>query len=204
MAEGRKINDLEDFLICNWAIQSYTVLPSTTCTFYLQQRAPSTSGSHVSLAARALIAHENSVEVKATAEDIAKKLKSDYNDLLKKHNLNTDPFAMVHDTYVFWWCNQSQHWADIFLHSAGFGACCNHVVAAMYKVEFANEKGLIDPACTDDISDVLCYWNQCFQGYSTNESKKHGDCTTQLEETNQEKYCELQRKSWVWSETQMS
>jgi len=41
------------------------------------------------------------VEVKATAEDIAKKLKSDYNDLLKKHNLNTDPFAMVHDTYVF-------------------------------------------------------------------------------------------------------
>ena len=39
--------------------------------------------------------------------------------------------------------------------TAGFGACCNHVVAAMYKVEFANEKGLTDPACTD----VLCYWN---------------------------------------------
>ena len=52
------------------------------------------------LAARALIAHENSVEIKSTALDIAKKLKSDYDTLLKKHDLITDPFAMAQNMFT--------------------------------------------------------------------------------------------------------
>ena len=39
--------------------------------------------------------------------------------------------------------------------TAGFAECCNHVVAILYKVEFAYSKGMIDPACTD----VACSWN---------------------------------------------
>ena len=40
--------------------------------------------------------------------------------------------------------------------TAGFGECCNHVVAIFYKVEYANTKGYIDPACTD----LACSWNK--------------------------------------------
>ncbi len=32
--------------------------------------------------------------------------------------------------------------------TAGFAECYNHVVAVLYKVEFANSHGLIDAACT--------------------------------------------------------
>ena len=39
--------------------------------------------------------------------------------------------------------------------TAGFAECCNHVVAILYKIEFANSKGMINPACTD----VACSWN---------------------------------------------
>ena len=40
--------------------------------------------------------------------------------------------------------------------TAGFGECCNHVVAILYKVEYANSQGLVDPACTA----VACAWNK--------------------------------------------
>ncbi len=40
--------------------------------------------------------------------------------------------------------------------TAGFAECCNHVIAIAYKVEFANARGLIDPACTD----MACSWNR--------------------------------------------
>ena len=39
--------------------------------------------------------------------------------------------------------------------TAGFCQCCNHIVAALYKINFANENGLTNPACTDE----LCKWN---------------------------------------------
>ena len=41
--------------------------------------------------------------------------------------------------------------------TAGFGECCNHVVAILYKIEFANTHQLIDPACTSQ----ACAWNKC-------------------------------------------
>ena len=40
--------------------------------------------------------------------------------------------------------------------TAGFGECCNHVVAILYKIEYANGHGLVDPACTDK----ACAWNK--------------------------------------------
>ena len=40
--------------------------------------------------------------------------------------------------------------------TAGFGGCCNHVVAIFYRVEYVNTKGYIDPACTD----LTCSWNK--------------------------------------------
>ena len=39
--------------------------------------------------------------------------------------------------------------------TAGFSSFCNHVVAALYKIEYANEKGLTNPTCTEQ----LCSWN---------------------------------------------
>ena len=43
--------------------------------------------------------------------------------------------------------------------TAGFGECCNHVVAILYKVEYANSHSLIDPACTG----IACAWNKSTQ-----------------------------------------
>ena len=32
--------------------------------------------------------------------------------------------------------------------------CCNHVIAVLYKLEYANSKGLIDPSCTSVAKEV--------------------------------------------------
>ena len=39
--------------------------------------------------------------------------------------------------------------------TAGQSKCCNHIAAVLYKIEYANEKGIRDPACTDQ----PCVWN---------------------------------------------
>ena len=174
-----------------------------------------------------MIDFEKKVEIKSTADQIAKQLKNDYRKLSMKHNLN-DPLSssidikcfptthigqifnytlkaktfeaeyigqykvniaysffksgMVGKTYV---CsikkgkiiktlvtpsqriNGKKHslWvsfneaSDIVTSfctcTAGFSSCCKHVVAAVYKVEYANEKGLTNPTCTKQ----LCSWN---------------------------------------------
>lgn len=40
--------------------------------------------------------------------------------------------------------------------TAGYSKCCNHIIAVIYKVKFANQKGYTDPACTDQ----PCVWNK--------------------------------------------
>ena len=40
--------------------------------------------------------------------------------------------------------------------TAGTSSCCNHIVAALYKIEFANREGFTDPSCTEE----LCGWNK--------------------------------------------
>ena len=39
--------------------------------------------------------------------------------------------------------------------TAGLSNCCNYVIAALYKVEFANLEGFTDPSCTEKV----CVWN---------------------------------------------
>ena len=39
--------------------------------------------------------------------------------------------------------------------TAGTSRCCNHAIALMYKLEYANTHGYIDVACTS----VPCQWN---------------------------------------------
>ena len=39
--------------------------------------------------------------------------------------------------------------------TAGYSKCCNHVIALLYKIEFAGEHGFIDPSCTER----ACSWN---------------------------------------------
>ena len=33
---------------------------------------------------------------------------------------------------------------------------CNHVIITLYKLEYANNKGWVSPACTD----IVCQWNE--------------------------------------------
>ena len=39
---------------------------------------------------------------------------------------------------------------------AGANRTCNHVIATLYKLEYANSKGWCNPACTE----TACQWNQ--------------------------------------------
>ena len=39
--------------------------------------------------------------------------------------------------------------------TAGHSRCCNHIAAVLYKLNYANEKGYTNPACTDEV----CNWN---------------------------------------------
>jgi len=39
--------------------------------------------------------------------------------------------------------------------TAGYSKCSNHVIALLYKIEFAGEDGFIDPSCTER----ACSWN---------------------------------------------
>ena len=74
------------------ALEDFLVMSSSELQYYLQQRGWSVSGTHSSLAARALIAFKQKVEIKSTADQIAKQLKNDYRELLMKHNLD-DPLS---------------------------------------------------------------------------------------------------------------
>ena len=82
LAENESSTTLEDSL----------VMSSSKLQYYLQQRGLSVSGTHSSLAERALIAFEQKVEIKSTADQIAKQLKNDYRELLMKHSLD-DPLS---------------------------------------------------------------------------------------------------------------
>ena len=71
--------------------EDFLVISSRELQYYLQQRGLPVSGTHSSLAARALIAFEQKVEI-FTADQITKQLKNDYRELLMKHNLD-DPLS---------------------------------------------------------------------------------------------------------------
>ena len=68
LTENESSTTLEDFL----------VISSSEPYYYLQKRGFSVSGAHSLLAARTLIAFEQNVEIKSTADQIAEQLKNDY------------------------------------------------------------------------------------------------------------------------------
>ena len=68
--------------------------PTGELKFYLQQRALSTSGTHSDLAARALVAFEQDMPIKVTAENLASSLKSDYENTLRNGGLIIDPLLL--------------------------------------------------------------------------------------------------------------
>ena len=39
---------------------------------------------------------------------------------------------------------------------AGASACCNHIIGALYKIDYAQARGYCNPACTS----VPCGWNK--------------------------------------------
>ena len=78
LTENESSTTLEDFL----------VMSSSELQYYLQQQGLSVLGTHSSSATRALIAFEQKVEIKSTADQIAKQLKNICRELLMKHNLS--------------------------------------------------------------------------------------------------------------------
>ena len=64
----------------------------------------------------------------------------------------------IHDDKEFWifvkrtgkiftaWCSCM----------AGASGCCNHIIATLYKVEYANTNSFCSPSCTS----IPCGWNQ--------------------------------------------
>lgn len=219
--ETKQQHTLEDFLeFSNGELQ-----------YYLQQRGLSSSGNHGYLAARALIAHEQNIEIVATAKQISDILKIDYSKILKTYNINFDPLTAdgfdddvknwpatnighvfsyfleskafeteyigqykLRKAYSFFGSGfvekvyikkannmfyarssvtpsqrirEKQHQLWILFNSDGsivtaFCTCtagqskfCNHIAAVLYKIEFANQRGLNSPACTDE----SCVWN---------------------------------------------
>ena len=69
-------------------LKDFLVMSSSEIQYYLQQRGLLVSGTHSSLAARALVAFEQKVEIKSTADQIAMQLKILYRELLMRQNLD--------------------------------------------------------------------------------------------------------------------
>jgi len=67
---------------------------STGEKFYLQQRALMCHGNHADLAARALVAFEQNLPIKETAETLLVTLQREYGDILKCCGVTEDPLEM--------------------------------------------------------------------------------------------------------------
>ena len=220
--ETKAAKHLEDFL----------ELSCGELKFFLQQRAIPVGGTHSDLAARALVAFEQNIPIKQSAEDLAKGLRNEHTMLLKSFDIQQDPLEIkewntdltswpkVDIGNIFSYILEKKafsteyigqykirkaysHFKSGFVHevvssstqtgniilfssvtpstrireqphkvwvvckptgdilcgycscTAGYSKCCNHVIAVLYKVEYANQHGLTNPSCTD----VACYWN---------------------------------------------
>ena len=63
----------------------------------------------------------------------------------------------IHNSKELWICVEGTGrirtaWCSCM---AGTSACCNHIIATLYKVEYAHREGYIDPSCTS----IPCGWN---------------------------------------------
>lgn len=214
-------------------LEDFMDLSAGELKFFLQQRALPCTGTHSDLAARCLVAFEQKIPTKESAEQYAQSLKTQHEATLQKYSIQQDPIEIVdweedltkwpktnigqifsyilsskafstdyigqykvrkaysffksgfvhqivtksllngnillyshvtpsqrvreqpHKTWVV--CNSSGDVLCAYCScTAGYSKCCNHVVAVLYKVEYANEKGYTSPSCTDQ----ACAWNK--------------------------------------------
>ena len=68
-------------------LEEFLELSCGELKLYLQQRAISIGGTHSDLAARALVAFEQNISIRQSAEDLAKTLRHDYTMLLKSFDI---------------------------------------------------------------------------------------------------------------------
>ena len=213
-------------------LEDFLELSNGELQYYLQQRCLPTSGNHETLAARVLLAHEQSIKCIATAAQVRETLKKDYSKLLVDFGIEDDSLVSenfvdnikswpktnigqifsyflaskafeteyighykLRKAYSFYRSgfvdkifvkvidvsrviirssvtpsqriNDLKHQLWILFNingsvitgfcscTAGHSKCCNHIAAVLYKIEYANEKGLTNPACTDE----SCQWN---------------------------------------------
>jgi len=214
-------------------LEDFLDLSCDELKFFLRQRAIPVGGNHADLAARALVAFEQNIQVKQSAEDLARELENEYKALLKSLDIQQDPLEMkewsrevskwpkVNLGNIFSYILEKKafsteylgqykvrkaysHFESGFVHevvssptptgnvvlysavtpstkvreqphkvwvvckptgeilggycgcTAGYSKCCNHIIAVLYKVDFANQKGYSNPSCTE----VACYWNE--------------------------------------------
>eukprot|EP00795_Rhopilema_esculentum_P003892 gene3892-15201_t len=213
-------------------LEDFLELSCGELKFYLQQRAIPVGGKHSDLAAHALVAFEQKIPIKESAEDWAKALRHEYTILLKSFDIQQDPLEIKKwNTDLTRWPKVDignifsyklekkafsteyigqykvrkaySHFKSGFVHevvslttptgsiilfssvkpstkikaqphkvlvvckptgdilcgycscTAGYSKCCKHLIAVLYKVEYANQHGLTNSSYTD----VACYWN---------------------------------------------
>ena len=138
---------------------------------FLTVRGLSTTGRKIELVARAFTAMELNIEIIETAEEQEKNLKQSYADKLKALDL-IDPNSKKDVLFAYSEVCGSQKINEIrklwiaFSNNdivsawcscmAGAFEVCNHVIATLYKMEYANNKGWCNPTCTEQ----ACVWNK--------------------------------------------
>ena len=75
-------------------LEDFLDLSTGELRFYLQQRALTCQGNHADLAARALVAFEQNLPIKETAETLVFTLQREYSDILKCSGVTEDPLEM--------------------------------------------------------------------------------------------------------------
>ena len=97
-------------------LEDFLDLSTGELRFYLQQRALTCHGNNADLAARALVAFEQNLPVKETAETLLSTLQREYSDILKCCGVTEDSLEMEGwEDNMFKW-PKVHYWADLRLY----------------------------------------------------------------------------------------
>ncbi|CAH3181119.1 unnamed protein product [Porites lobata] len=161
--QAEEVLEYDDFL--GWTVSSLKD--------FLSLRGLKQTGRKSELIARAFGAYELNVPVKFSQEQIYQQIKDEYSRRLTKNEIKSDPNMLPSDA----WIDDVKEWPEVddgklfsyILRTkavdvdyigkykdqkaysywmTGTGEVCNHVIALLYKVNFAHKKAYISPACT--------------------------------------------------------
>eukprot|EP00794_Sanderia_malayensis_P012420 gene12420-biopygen9905 len=107
---------------------------------FLRLRGLKVSGRKEELVARAFVAIENNVQIVRTAEEVEEALACQYTAKLK---------VFVSDAVGI------EEIPDPFELEEGLSQTCNHVAAALFRIEAAVRMGLSNPSCTSKPNEWL-------------------------------------------------